>query len=95
MGSGCRDLLLLVENGSWIGLPCVTFTQEEDDFLGLGSFLSVHLRRIWFCACALLNMEHVFKCRLRLTLNHFNGESLMLYGSKIHKFVRIFRPNYT
>jgi hypothetical protein len=43
---GYRDLLLLAEL-FLAQVTRVTFTQEEDDFFGLVSFLSVHFCRIW------------------------------------------------
>ena len=43
---GYRNLLLLAEL-FLAQVTRVTFTQEEDDFFGLVSFLSVHFCRIW------------------------------------------------
>ena len=43
---GYRDLLLLAEL-FLAQVTRVTFTQEDDDFFGLVSFLSVHFCRIW------------------------------------------------
>ena len=59
MQRGYRDPLLLAEL-FLAQVTRVTFTQEEDDFFGLVSFLSVHFCRIWFYQILSLNMDHFF-----------------------------------